>query len=71
MTDAGLLVTCVAALAAVFVLLAALAGSIRALTFLFPERQPPAHDAAVTAAVASVVAAAYPGMRVTHVVEER
>ncbi len=70
MSDTGLLLVCVSALATVFVLLSALALCIRALTTIFPGREPAGDDAAVAAAVASAAALAYPGLRVTRVVEE-
>jgi len=69
--DGALLLICVAALAAVFALLGVLALVIRALSFLFPEHERPVRDdTAMVAAVASVVTAAHPGMRITRVVEE-
>ena len=69
-----LLATCAVAFLAVFVLLAFLAFVQRMLVVMFPV--PPAMvteepDAAVLAAVATVVSAAYPGTRITNIEEER
>jgi len=54
----------------VFALLAFLALAMRVITALFPERRQGV-DAVLAAAVASVVASAYPGSRVTRIEEER
>ena len=64
-----LLLVCVAAFIAVFVLLAALALVMRALMALFPERAAGA-DAAQLAAITAATSAAYPGMKIRRVEEE-
>lgn len=75
MSDIGILLACVTSFSMVFLLLVFLAAAIRALTALFPEPEParsePATDAAVMAAVLGATAAALPGLRVTHILEER
>ena len=65
-----LLLACIAAAVAVFVLLTALALVMRALIAVFPDRTART-DPAVLAAVTAVLTAAYPGMRITKVEEER
>ena len=68
--DHNLLLICVSAFAAVFVLLSLLALVMRALIALFPDRTNGA-DAALLSAVATATTAAYPGMKITSVEEER
>jgi hypothetical protein len=63
-----LLLYCATAFAAVFVLLAILALLMKSITQIFPERLP-GRDVALVAAVASVVAAQYPGAIITKVEE--
>jgi Na+-transporting methylmalonyl-CoA/oxaloacetate decarboxylase gamma subunit len=77
MSPPNLLVICISAFLAVFVLLAFLALVMRGLMALYPERalgpvSAPAGgiDAATLAAVAAATAFAFPGTRVTHVEEE-
>jgi hypothetical protein len=67
---AELLITCVVAFVAVFVLLALLAFVMRVLVAAFPQPRSET-DAAVIAAVTSVVTTLYPGTQVTNVEEVR
>lgn len=66
-----LLVVCVAAFTAVFVMLGVLALVMRALIALFPERAPSSIDPAVVAAVTVAASAAYPGTRIARIEESR
>jgi hypothetical protein len=61
---------CVAAFSAVFVLLSLLALAMRGLIAVFPEKTAKA-DAALVAALTSVVSAVFPGSKITRVEEER
>ena len=70
MGSPDLLMVCVAAFLAVFVLLTLLALAMRGLIAVFPERTGKA-DPAMLAAVTSVVAAVFPGFKITRVEEER
>ena len=70
MESTDLLLVCVSAFVAVFALLAALAIVMRAMTAVFPERGS-RDGAAPLAAIAAATSAAYPGMKVTHVEEEK
>lgn len=70
MNEPNLLVISVFAFLAVFALLAVLAAIMNLLTMLFPEKNDDG-DAALLTAIVSAVAAAHPGMRVTHVEEIR
>lgn len=70
MNDPDLLFVCVAALAAVFLLLGVLAGTMRGLTALFPASAE-GDDTALVAAIAAAAAAAHPGRRVTRIEEIR
>lgn len=70
MADLSLLLVCGVALAAVFVLLTALAAVMQLMTALLPVRTATAADAAVVAAISTVVAHRYPGARVTRIEEE-
>jgi hypothetical protein len=65
-----LLAVCITALASVFAVLAVLAGAIRLVTFLFPERPERRVDPALVAALAGAVAAVHTGAGVTRIVEE-
>jgi hypothetical protein len=65
----NLLVICVSAFAAVFVLLSFLAVVMRALVALFPAEVAAGTDAAMIAAVTSAVSVAYPGTKVTKIEE--
>ncbi len=60
---------CGIAFGAVFLLLTILAGMMRLITFIFPERQSTV-DQHVVAAIASAVASVYPGSRVTKIEEK-
>jgi hypothetical protein len=71
MTEPNLLLVCVTAFFAVVLLLGLLAGVIRLLTAVFPERVPEDTGAAVVAAIHSAVARAYPSARVTRIEEIR
>ena len=66
-----LLTVCIAAFFAVLLLLSVLAGAIRLLMALFPEREAGGLDPAVVAAINAAVTSAYPGMRVTKIEEKR
>lgn len=70
MNQPDLLLVCLSAFVAVFVLLTILAGAMRVLVTVFPERTQ-VGDAAVLAAVAAAATAAYPGTKVTNVSEIR
>jgi hypothetical protein len=70
MTEPNLLVISASAFAAVLVLLSLLAGIIRLLTAIFPADDQDG-DAATLAAIATAVARAYPGRRVTKIEERR
>lgn len=65
----GLFSACLIAMVAVFILLGLLALLMELITFVFPAATQRA-DAAVIAAISTVVAAAYPGARVTRIEEE-
>ncbi len=71
MAESDLLLVCVAAFTAVFVMLGALAVVMRALISLFPERATQSIDAAVVAAVTAAAAAAYPDARIVKIEETR
>lgn len=73
MESTQLLFVCVSALLAVFVLLTLLAVTMRVLVAVFPEtlEKLAKSDAALLAAVTTVAASVYPGMRVTRVEEEK
>jgi hypothetical protein len=70
MGSADLLMVCISAFSAVFVLLALLALAMRGLIAVFPEKIA-STDAALLAALTSVVSAVFPGSRITKVEEER
>lgn len=70
MEQASLLPICITAMLGVFALLALLAGAMRTLVVLFPERAE-GDDAAMLAAVTAAATAAYPGTKVTNVTEIR
>jgi len=70
MHSAELLYICASAFVAVFVLLILLAVVMRLIMILFPHRQVRT-DAAVLAALTSVVTTLYPGTKVTKVEEKR
>jgi hypothetical protein len=61
---------CIAAFLAVFLLLVILALAMRLLIAVFPEKVARS-DPALVAAVTTAVSAAYPGMHVTKVEEEK
>ena len=66
-----LLVICLSAFIAVFVLLSFLALVIRVLTLACPEKVAAGADAAMIAAVTTAVSVLYPGTMVTKVEEIR
>ncbi len=66
----NLLLICLSAFSAVFVLLTVLAGVMRALVAAFPGRVA-SGDAAVVAAVTAAVSSVYPGTRITRIEEQR
>jgi hypothetical protein len=70
MTEPNLLIVCVTAFVAVVLLLALLAGTIRLLMAVFPERLE-GPDAALLAAIHAAAAAVHPGTRVTRIEEIR
>ncbi len=70
MTEPNLLVICITAFIVVMLLLALLAGVIRVLMEVFPEKTRGA-DAALLAAIHAAAALAHPGTRVTRIEEVR
>lgn len=68
MDSANLLVICVSAFAAVFLLLALLAVVMRVITAIFPVVNR-VKDAAWVAAMSAAVATLYPGTKITKVEE--
>ncbi len=70
MENPNLLLICLNAFIAVLGLLTVLAGAIRGLIELFPER-PPTTDTVVAVAIAAAVNAVSPGARVTRIEELR
>lgn len=64
-----LFAACLVAMVAVFILLGLLAVLMELTTLVFPATAQRT-DAAVIAAISTVVAAAYPGARVTRIEEE-
>lgn len=69
MDSPSLLLVCVIAFLAVFVLLGLLALIMRLLIAALPEK--PKSDAPLLAAVTTAASAAHPGMKVTRVEEEK
>ena len=69
--DPNLLVICVTAFVAVFILLSFLALVMRTLIAVYPERITAGSDAAMIAAVSAAVTMAYPGTKVSKVEEIR
>ncbi|MBU1319073.1 MAG: hypothetical protein KKH67_07745 [candidate division Zixibacteria bacterium] len=63
-----LVVVCISAFAAVFVLLSILAFVMRLILVVFPERES-GGDATMIAAVASALSTVYPGTRITKIEE--
>lgn len=70
MENPNLLLVCLNAFIAVMALLTVLAGAIRGLIELFPERLPKT-DTVVAVAIVSAVHAITPGARVTRIEEIR
>ena len=70
METPDLLMVCVSAFSAVFVLLALLALAMRLLMAVFPGLATKA-DPAMLAAVSTAVAAVFPGAKITRIEEER
>lgn len=68
MESASLLLICLSAFAAVFVVLAILALVMRLILIAFPDKKP-LSEAAVLAAVSSTVQIAIPGTTVTKIEE--
>jgi hypothetical protein len=68
MGSSDLLLICISAFTAVFVLLLALALVMRALIAVFPAKVG-LSDSAMLAAMAAAVSAAYPGMRISNIEE--
>lgn len=73
MNSYQLVFVCLSSLLAVFVLLALLAVTMRALVAIFPETLDKLgkSDVALLAAITTAVATLYPGMTVTRVEEEK
>lgn len=70
--DANLLLVCLVAFVAVFVLLSVLALTMRGLMAILPERPTgDGADPAVLAAITTATSAAFPGMQVKSVEEEK
>lgn len=70
METVNLLVVSVSAIAALFLLLAALVVGKWLILRIFPAKEEPVDPAAI-AAIASVVRARFPGTRVTHIKVEK
>ena len=70
METPDLLMVCVSAFSAVFVLLALLALAMRVLMAVFPGITAKT-DPAMLAAVSTAVAAVFPGAKITRIEEER
>ncbi len=70
MGSADLLMVCISAFSAVFVLLGLLAFAMRGLIAVFPAKAATS-DPALLAALTSVVSAVFPGSKITRVEEER
>jgi len=71
MTPIDLVMICVTAFAAVFLLLTLVALLMRVINLLFPARRSAEADTAAVAAVATVFAALYPGARITKIEEQK
>lgn len=71
MNDPDLLLLSAVAFLAVFTILSLLAFLMHLLTILFPVRSEGGSDPALLAAVNTAAAAAFPGMKVTHIQETR
>lgn len=70
MASANLLIVCVSAFAAVFLILAVLALVMRLITSVFPHRAGGV-DAAFVAAITSTMSSIYPGSQITNIEEKR
>ncbi len=70
MGSADLLMVCISAFSAVFVLLGLLALAMRGLIAVFPAKAATS-DPALLAVLTSVVSAVFPGSKITRVEEER
>ena len=70
MPDPNLLAICGTAFSAVFVLLVVMALAIRVITAALPAPEVEEEDVTVAAAIATTVAAIYPGARVTRIEED-
>lgn len=68
MPEPNLILVCAVAFATVITLLSILAGLIRLITFLFPEKTDES-DPAVVAAIHTAVSTSIPGAKVTHIEE--
>ncbi len=68
MESLDLLSICVSAFIGVFVLLSLLALIMRFITFVFPQRDKK-EDAALLAAISTVIHTIYPGTKITNVKE--
>lgn len=70
MAEASLAILCLTAFAAVFVLLALLAGVMELIMRIFPQRVAQV-DQATVAAITSTYGALYPGAMVTRIEESK
>jgi len=70
MESTGLLQICVIAFLMVFTILAVLAGVMRLIIVIFPEKAA-ATDAAVIAALTAAVQTVFPGTKVTKIEERK
>jgi hypothetical protein len=70
MEPASLLVICLSAFVAVFLLLTVLALLMRLITAVFVYHEP-VSDAAVVAAITTVISNIFPGSRITNIEEKR
>jgi len=71
MEETALWIICLNAFIAVMALLGLLAGALRALTLLFPEKADTSPDPVWAAAITHAVAAQWPGARVTRIEEQK
>jgi hypothetical protein len=70
MASANLLIVCLSAFAAVFILLTVLALVMRLITVVFPQRDSGV-DAVVVAAITTTMSTIYPNARITNIEESK
>jgi hypothetical protein len=68
MESPALINVCISSFLSVFVLLAFLAGVMRVIMLLFPQKEIKS-DGAVVAAIASTISTIYPGTKITNIKE--